>query len=494
MLNSILPSVLGGTPFDCSLTAEQVLAMSGTYISSGSNAVVKRIAGIGVFKQNRNEKENLGMLSRELCVLQRLSKFAWAPKIVCAKMEYMITTDVGVSRCDDELPADYDQQMASIVNDMTSVGVRQNDMVKYDSSAGRGIVANDVVLDERGRVSLTDFGWGTVDGQLELECNINGVVFRSPAIRRIHNAMLRAGFRNRNETTHFRVPCNQSHERRKAPATTSKPVPKPAATKPDFKPAGDPRSKRKVGTQKEVPKISFAANKTRLLVNGYQRYSYDLHASSPPQPVVLLYQRKFAYVRALLERLRKEERCRSMIDVGCSAGLLSLLGKVAGFELIVSLDHDPEYIDIVRRVSTWAHFGESIRPSEFSFGAQLPNPADVVICGALIHWVFCRTADFQNSFDKIFEYLLAAVNPGKFLVIEWVDDDHDIKNPKWWPQRCFQNDSRTSSGYSRAAFETAASRRATLLEQVAPEGKDRVFYVFRKHTITDWTPTSWKVL
>ena len=196
MLNSILPSVLGGTPFDCSLTAEQVLAMSGTYISSGSNAVVKRIAGIGVFKQNRNEKENLGMLSRELCVLQRLSKFAWAPKIVCAKMEYMITTDVGVSRCDDELPADYDQQMASIVNDMTSVGVRQNDMVKYDSSAGRGIVANDVVLDERGRVSLTDFGWGTVDGQLELECNINGVVFRSPAIRRIHNAMLRAGFRN----------------------------------------------------------------------------------------------------------------------------------------------------------------------------------------------------------------------------------------------------------------------------------------------------------
>ena len=39
-------------------------------------------------------------------------------------------------------------------------------------------------------------------------------------------------------------------------------------------------------------------------------------------------------------------------------------------------------------------------------------------------------------------------------MIEWVDDDHDIKNPKWWPQRCFQNDSRTSSGYSRAAFET----------------------------------------
>ena len=77
------------------------------------------------------------------------------------------------------------------------------------------------------------------------------------------------------------------------------------------------------GHAKEVPKISFAANKTRLLVNGYQRYSYDLHASSPPQPVVLLYQRKFAYVRALLERLRKEERCRSMIDVGCSAGLLS---------------------------------------------------------------------------------------------------------------------------------------------------------------------------
>ena len=84
-----------------------------------------------------------------------------------------------------------------------------------------------------------------------------------------------------------------------------------------------------------------------------------------------------------------------MIDIGCSAGLISLIGKGAGFDKIYSLDHDAEYVNVVRRIASWAKFDESILPLEFSFGAVLPAMADVVFCGALIHWVFCR--DFLGS-------------------------------------------------------------------------------------------------
>ena len=248
-----------------------------------------------------------------------------------------------------------------------------------------------------------------------------------------------------------------------------------------FKSTGDPRSKRKVGTQSEVPTITAADDNTRLIVRGYQ--AFDLHARNLNQPVVQHYVRKFAYIKQLLARLWMEEGCRSMIDIGCSAGLISLIGKGVGFERIHSLDHDAEYVDVVRRIASWAKFDESILPREFSFGAALPATADVVFCGALIHWVFCRTADFQNSFDRIFDYLLSAVRPGKFLVIEWISDG-TISNPKWWPERCVTNESRQSSSYAytRAGFEAAASRRADLVEQVAPEMETRVFYVFRKHT------------
>ena len=92
----------------------------------------------------------------------------------------------------------------------------------------------------------------------------------------------------------------------------------------------------------------------------------------------------------------------------CSGGLTSLLGRAAGFERIFSLDHDPEYIQMLSKLVAWAKLDGAIVPLEFSFGSALPAQADVVFCSALIHWVFCRTASFHNSFAAIFEYLFAA--------------------------------------------------------------------------------------
>lgn len=250
---------------------------------------------------------------------------------------------------------------------------------------------------------------------------------------------------------------------------------------------GDPRSKRTVGTQSEVPVITFAQDNKTLFVRGYQ--DYDLHAGTLERPKVRHHASKFEYIRSLLKGLVKDEHCSTMIDIGCSAGLISLIGKGAGFGSVHSLDHDGEYIAMLRRIVTWAHLDASIMPSEFSFGAPLPAAADLVICGALIHWVFCRTANFQNNFDRIFGYLFASVNPGKFLVVEWIDTGDSymrglMQNSNWWPERCFDNqtaDGKKQISYSRANFESAALRHAVIVSKKAPQSRTRVFYVLRKH-------------
>ena len=45
-----------------------------------------------------------------------------------------------------------------------------------------------------------------------------------------------------------------------------------------------------------------------------------------------------------------------------------------------------------------------IEARTFAFGEPLPA-ADVIFVGALIHWVFCLTTNFQGDFGRILSYL-----------------------------------------------------------------------------------------
>ena len=253
----------------------------------------------------------------------------------------------------------------------------------------------------------------------------------------------------------------------------------------NFTKVGDPRSKRNVGSQIEVPTVRLTAN--TAVVRGYQRY--DLHAARLSQPAIHHHAGIYIFVRSLLKRLHEEYDCRNMIELGCNSGLISLLGHAVGFSSIISLDHDREYVSTFQQVVSWANLTSSIVAQEFDFGQALSGPADVVLCGALIHWVYCRTADFKSSFERIFDYLFAAVKPGKYLVLEWVDPaDGAIGGMKytpngWWPERCFYRDleGHLVSNYSRSNFEAAALRYADILERHAPHTRTRVYYLFRKH-------------
>ena len=65
------------------------------------------------------------------------------------------------------LPGDYDSQLRKIIFDMESVGVRHNNII-YPCSAKPG---KHKVMVQNGRLSLIDFGWATIDGQVP--CNVS---------------------------------------------------------------------------------------------------------------------------------------------------------------------------------------------------------------------------------------------------------------------------------------------------------------------------------
>ena len=246
---------------------------------------------------------------------------------------------------------------------------------------------------------------------------------------------------------------------------------------------GDGRSRRTVGSQSEVPTVRIAADNSSAIVKGYQRYTLQSSGA------VMHSARKYSELAARLRKFRSEDGATTLADIGCSAGIVSLLARHEGYRRVYALDHDPEYIGVLRRVVESVNVvgtGGSVIPSTFDFGDPLPA-VDVTICSAIIHWVYCRTAHFANRMDLIFQYLFAATN--KFLMIEWVDPaDNTILHfrSKSHPAACRKNITHPVLGYNRIAFEHHAQVHGELVEKIATKST-RTMYVFKKrvHRVTE---------
>ena len=157
------------------------------YLSPDTQFVAKRVTRYNVHDP----------FSREVCLLDKLKGFEWSPKLVCVGTDYFVTHAIRSVECS-RYPSNYDSQVAGIVRDMRSLGIRHNDMRKDGRST-------DLVVDPHGVVHLTDFGWGTVNRSLGIDCVVHGRRFHSPATRP-RNAILDKGFANYDETQHTR-PC-----------------------------------------------------------------------------------------------------------------------------------------------------------------------------------------------------------------------------------------------------------------------------------------------
>ena len=353
-----------------------------------------------------------------------LNKFDWYPKLLFSddSKKLLIFNYAGEPLTKENAPKDVIQQFNNIISDLEKLNIQHNDITE-----GELLVLND-------KLYLCDFGWGTIAN--ELACNINlwdwnsgcgkpyGIKCDSTALYRLNIIT------NHNQDTYK-----------------------------------DPN--RIAGSQSEVPSLQIDGDIAR--VYGYHEFAIHKKTKS-----INLHKKKqkFIAISQVLANLNKKNHF-TFCDIGCSAGLASFIAHTKNYKEIWSLDHDHEYIDLLTDVKHHCNI-TNIYPKLFSFGDTLPKSFDVVLCGAIIHWIFSLTADFRN-FDSIIQYLLQYTN--KFLLIEWISpDDHSIG----WFQHIKKRQKPSDEPYTTQNFELSI-KKCFHIEAVVPfDTSTRTLYILKK--------------
>lgn len=212
------------------------------------------------------------------------------------------------------------------------------------------------------------------------------------------------------------------------------------------------------GSQSEVPTVTF--KNFSCTVGGYQAYILT-------KEKVLFrnhYAAKFEFIRKFLND--HDHECKSITDLGSSNGLVSFTANTLDYSTIYALDHDRECIALTRAISAYLNI-ECVQASEYSFGDDHCT-TDIVVMGALIHWVYSCTSTYGN-FDAIIEYVRKLTN--KYLIIEWVDPEDSaiksfrhisynaevIKEP--YTEENFQKSLQKHFSESYSAFDVTHTRR-----------------------------------
>ena len=226
---------------------------------------------------------------------------------------------------------------------------------------------------------------------------------------------------------------------------------------------------RKEGSQSEVPKV-LEHEDGRLAVSGYQKFTIlhngDIRFQAQPE--------KFKFISKLFRQMHTEDKCDSLIDFGCNSGLVSLIADRQDFRSISSFDHDPTYVATLGQIIK-SRGVRSIVPRTLSFGENTTAIADVVFAGAIIHWVFCLTADYQGDFGKVLDYLVSKAT--KYLVMEWVDPQDNAIKTFGHIRKC-ANGNEMVSRYTRSNFE-AALRQYGVVQSTFGEKSTRTIYAVR---------------
>tara|TARA_B100001287_G_C22671220_1_gene525358 strand:+ start:1553 stop:2266 length:714 start_codon:yes stop_codon:yes gene_type:complete len=226
--------------------------------------------------------------------------------------------------------------------------------------------------------------------------------------------------------------------------------------------------KRKVGSQSEVPMLIYTDDK--IIVKGYQEFTIDkknklIQFNKKKQ--------KFTYINQIMHKLNNEYNCKSLVDIGCSAGLSSFIAYNNNFINILSLDHDSEYIQILNTIKDDCKIN-NIKGHVFSFGEDIKEKFDVVFCGALIHWIFSLTANFRN-FDSIISYLQSFTN--NYLLIEWVaPNDGAIRILN----HIKRNEKTDDEAYTTENFENAINKAFRIVSKSAVDCSTRILYCCKK--------------
>ena len=78
-----------------------------------------------------------------------------------------------------------------------------------------------------------------------------------------------------------------------------------------------------------------------------------------------------------------------------------------------------------------------------------------VFVGALIHWVFCLTANFAGSFDNVLQYIFRLA--ARYVIIEWVEPVDSGICSLHHIERC-AGDAHIADRYTREGFVNALGK------------------------------------
>lgn len=227
---------------------------------------------------------------------------------------------------------------------------------------------------------------------------------------------------------------------------------------------------RKVGSQSESPGLALH-DKNSISMTGYQHYkitpgkkfSYGQNSSRT---------KKYNIIERVLSQLQKQG-ATSISDLGCSNGLVCFLAHKHGFKTIKGYDHDVACVDLVNKAAN--HTQTPIKAFQYSFGDSI-EPTDVVVAGALIHWIFSCTANY-GSFDKIFQYFRSITK--KALLIEWVGPQDGAIKSFGHTQ---YNKNTQKEKYTLQNFEASLKRHFSHVQLVSKHFDHRWFFLARTTT------------
>lgn len=296
-------------------------------------------------------------VKRETYFLKYLQKYDWCPRYYGTFDNLIITEHCGNVIGKNNFDISFISQLDKILIDLNKENIKHND------------IKGEEFLTKNKKLYLIDYEWSSIGDDFSCNGKFDG------------RKKIKETFIDSDSKKIFKKIMEQSEKKYKNP-------------------------KRKTGSQKEIPKFKIKDGCIEVL--GYQKFKIkDNKIFNIKQ-----YSKKF---NDILDFLKNNKRYSSIYDIGCSNGLMSFMSYFEGFE-VCSLDHDEECLKLIDDICKNNNL--NIETKKYSFGDFLEKK-DIVIMGALIHWIYSCTSLYGN-FDSIFKYLKNIT--GKYLIIEWVDE------------------------------------------------------------------------
>ncbi|WP_155988710.1 hypothetical protein [Thioalkalivibrio sp. ALE17] len=167
---------------------------------------------------------------------------------------------------------------------------------------------------------------------------------------------------------------------------------------------------RKVGSQKEEPRIRHDKD-GGITVEGYQSYKIKKNRIKPEK---LQHALKYQIIRPYLRQISPD--C-SVIDIGCSAGVIGLQAYFDGYKNLYFLDHDKEYLGLLEEVAS--ELGVETARVICSPIDKYNGRGDVAFAFAIIHWIYSYSARYGSLGSAVSDLKRLG---GTCLFIEWIDN------------------------------------------------------------------------